>query len=75
MLSYEILDDVITFICVGRLDIANSSNFDNYFNKYYNGDRNVIINLRELSYINIIGLRSLTCAAKAVYATKRAINL
>ncbi|KAB2841541.1 MAG: STAS domain-containing protein [Melioribacteraceae bacterium] len=60
----------------GRLDASTSSNFEEKLTSIIDsGEKNVLINFKELDYISSMGLRVLLQAAKKVKLNQGAISL
>lgn len=58
-------DDLITVSLVGRLDKISSPELDAFMKKEVEKKKNIVFDLKELTYISSAGLRVLLAAEKA----------
>lgn len=75
-IEHTLQEKTQNFNCDGSLDLESFENFDRYFTGNYDKSfQNIIINLKKVTYISSVGLRSLLRCAKLVYADKNKIFL
>ena len=74
--SEERTDKVYVLNVSGRLDASTSSSFEEKLTSIIDsGEKNLLINFKELDYISSMGLRVLLQAAKKLKANQGSISL